>query len=167
MKNSSATLAPACKSCSACSRILPASDFNKCSSSSTGLRYSCRECDAKARSIRVRINQEYVWNLLLNDECRDCGIKDIRVLQFDHIRGVKIDEIANIIAKYSLKVLKEELEKCIPRCANCHQIKTGRDYKWAVMKFWDDFCRKSGIDVVAACESSKLEATVRFCHPAV
>lgn len=55
-------------------------------------------------------------------KCVDCGIKDWRVLQFDHLKDKK-DNIPNMKNR-SIKVIKEEIRKCVLRCANCHQIKT-------------------------------------------
>ena len=57
-------------------------------------------------------------------KCVDCGIKDYRVLQFDHIKD-KINNIPNMVANASkLQNIKNEIKKCEFRCANCHQIKT-------------------------------------------
>lgn len=57
--------------------------------------------------------------------CVDCGIKDVRVLDFDHVRGVKLFTIGN---KNSLseKRLRAEIAKCEVVCANCHRIRTAQ-----------------------------------------
>lgn len=54
--------------------------------------------------------------------CKDCGIKDWRVLDFDHL-GNKAFGIADR-PDLSWKVILAEVEKCEVRCANCHRIKT-------------------------------------------
>lgn len=52
--------------------------------------------------------------------CVDCGISDIRVLQFDHTRD-KQKKIATLL---KIKYAVDELEKCEVVCANCHAIRT-------------------------------------------
>ncbi len=58
--------------------------------------------------------------------CVDCGIADIRVLEFDHVRGVKVAAISNMMRNASFEKLKAEIAKCEVRCANCHAIVTYR-----------------------------------------
>lgn len=54
--------------------------------------------------------------------CVDCGEKDLRVLDFDHVRGVKIDHIGRMVSGYcSVSTLYAEIDKCEVRCANCHR----------------------------------------------
>lgn len=55
--------------------------------------------------------------------CVDCGIKDYRVLDFDHITDNKKKAISQLIS-YSLKCVMIEIDKCVVRCANCHRIVT-------------------------------------------
>lgn len=57
--------------------------------------------------------------------CSVCGIKDPRVLEFDHKDpSTKIASVAGLMAaKVSLKQIKEEIRKCDVLCANCHRIK--------------------------------------------
>lgn len=57
----------------------------------------------------------------------DCGEADPIVLDFDHVRGEKLDNVASLITgagKFSR--LMTEIEKCDVRCANCHRRKTAR-----------------------------------------
>ena len=49
--------------------------------------------------------------------CVDCGISDWRVIQFDHVRGAKLFTVS---ATLDIAKLPSEIEKCDPRCANCH-----------------------------------------------
>jgi hypothetical protein len=53
------------------------------------------------------------------------------VLEFDHVRGVKVRNISEMVrGKFSWRRILEEIEKCEVRCANCHRRKTARDFKW-------------------------------------
>ena len=70
-------------------------------------------------------NREYVNSYLSEHPCIDCGISDIRVLEFDHVRGEKKAAISNLVSSaVSISKIEEEIEKCEVRCANCHRIKT-------------------------------------------
>lgn len=61
----------------------------------------------------------------------DCGISDVRFLQFDHIRGNKKDSIARMIGTAtSWKTIEDEIAKCEVRCANCHSAKTSERGGW-------------------------------------
>lgn len=74
---------------------------------------------AKAR------NKTFVKDYLLTHPCVDCGFTDIRALDFDHIKDVKINHISKMVNScYSLDIIKKEIEKCQVRCANCHRIVT-------------------------------------------
>ena len=54
----------------------------------------------------------------------DCGFEDIRILEFDHIRGSKKKSISRLLSiDAPWKAIQAEIEKWI-RCANCHRIKT-------------------------------------------
>jgi hypothetical protein len=70
-------------------------------------------------------NREYINNYLSDHPCVDCGNNDLRVLEFDHVRGEKEDNIGNASQKsWSIEKLQKEIEKCEVRCANCHRIAT-------------------------------------------
>src|SRR5712664_2964972 len=54
--------------------------------------------------------------------CIDCGEKDLRVLDFDHVRGVKRKNVSSLIgAMVSIRTLLDEIDKCEVRCANDHR----------------------------------------------
>ena len=52
--------------------------------------------------------------------CLDCGEKDQRVLDFDHVRGIKAFTISDHL-DLSPARLYAEIDKCEVRCANCHR----------------------------------------------
>ena len=58
--------------------------------------------------------------------CSDCGIRyPSYVMDFDHVRGVKIMGIANTPSqRYSIDKILQEIAKCDVVCANCHRIRT-------------------------------------------
>ena len=76
------------------------------------------------RSRRIRqINNQLVHDYLLEHPCIDCGEADPRVLEFDHVRGVKSAPVSQFM-EHSWARLFDEIYKCDVRCANCHARKT-------------------------------------------
>lgn len=60
----------------------------------------------------------------LGGVCKQCGIEDHRLLDFDHIDpATKAFAISNNFYK-PLGDLMAEVEKCQLLCANCHRLKT-------------------------------------------
>lgn len=128
------------KTCSKCKVAKPAKEFWKMKSSKDGLQYQCKECiktrfqqnKAKVRVVnkimkRQRRQQQtlQVVIYLQSHGCVDCGEKDPRVLDFDHIKGKKINGISTMISNgCSMITIMDEIAKCEVRCANCHRRRT-------------------------------------------
>lgn len=113
-----------------------------------GLQRSCRTCRKgirkawyarhgqshketvrrQQRKISQQLNQTVVDYLSIHP-CVDCQEEDIVVLEFDHVRGKKIDAISAMVAqRVSIKTLQAEMAKCEIRCANCHRRKTAKQF---------------------------------------
>jgi len=72
----------------------------------------------KRRKLR---NAQFVWEYLEAHPCVDCGETDPRVLQFDHVRGHKLEPLSIMVKRgRPLSVIEHEIDKCEVRCANCH-----------------------------------------------
>lgn len=57
--------------------------------------------------------------------CMDCGIVyPPYVMDFDHVRGVKVRNVSNYGGFSSPTKLLEEIDKCDLVCSNCHRIRT-------------------------------------------
>lgn len=70
-------------------------------------------------------NREIVTKYLQNHPCVDCGNTDIRVLEFDHVKGQKLGNISHAVHQtWSKEKLLNEIAKCEVRCCNCHRIVT-------------------------------------------
>lgn len=80
-------------------------------------------------------NKEYVKQYLLTHPCVDCGITDVRVLQFDHREPDGNHKPISRLIK-SRGLLEKEIAKCDVRCANCHMIRTAEQFGWSRM--WDE-----------------------------
>ena len=48
------------------------------------------------------------------------------VLEFDHVRGTKVEALSRMLPKpsYSVADVAEEISKCEVRCVTCHRIQT-------------------------------------------
>ena len=128
------------KTCISCKESKSLDMFHKNKSKKDGLQNECKEC-CKLRDKKYYDkygSSKYVENSKKNYErnkefvrrykqifcqCIDCGIKDWRVLQFDHMNSKK-HNISDMIYSNSINLIKQEIKKCVTRCANCHQIKT-------------------------------------------
>ena len=70
-------------------------------------------------------NKKRMWDYLLEHPCVDCGIDDPRILEFDHVRGIKSYNVARMVtgSTFSWKKIQEEIDKCDVRCSNCHRLR--------------------------------------------
>lgn len=117
-------------------------DFNKWSKGD-GRQPYCRVCTSAyyqanaekhkaAVTVRARrVNQENGDRLiryLAEHPCVDCGEGDVVVLDFDHVRGDKVNDICTLSRwGISWTRIETEIAKCDVRCANCHRRKTARE----------------------------------------
>jgi len=132
------------KKCSCCKNDKPISDFNKNRSTKDGLHSSCRPCKkamqknwylthikdhkknvAVNKKKHLAIKRTKVAEYLSQHPCVDCGEDNVVVLDFDHVRGQKKNDVSRLVSNgLSWEVVQKEIEKCEVRCANCHRIKT-------------------------------------------
>lgn len=140
------------KKCTKCKQEKLDSEFNKNKKKLDGLQTICKLC-SRARSKqyyrdnidkhkietirrgleRKEKNQEKIKQLLQENCCQDCGIKDWRLLEFDHLpqfdKFKTICELNN--QKYGWETIKKEINKCEIVCANCHRLRTiARSDQW-------------------------------------
>lgn len=76
---------------------------------------------------------------LATHPCVDCGEKDVRVLEFDHL-GNKLREVSAMLHNFTLEKVKTEIAKCQVLCVNCHRRKTAVERRYYT-DIWDE-CRK-------------------------
>ena len=76
-------------------------------------------------------NRELITEYLRQHRCVDCGESDLRVLEFDHVRGKKERNISNLVREgWAWQRIASEIAKCDVRCANCHRRKTVEQFGW-------------------------------------
>lgn len=138
------------KICSKCSLEKPIECFELLRSKGKERRHSdCRECrklyfnkiykerasrkkTVKEHTVNCRIrNLKLMFEYLATHPCVDCGETDPIVLEFDHVRGDKKWNISSRACGASKwETIKEEIDKCDVRCANCHRRRTAKQLNW-------------------------------------
>jgi hypothetical protein len=72
---------------------------------------------------RRQAAREFVFNYLSYHVCEVCAEYRPEMLQFDHVRGKKKANIADMVNQgASIEAIKDEISKCRVICANCHQL---------------------------------------------
>jgi len=115
------------KQCKKCTRFSVKNHYNE------NRQYYLEKTKIRNQGLRREII-EYINHFLSINPCVDCGERDIVVLEFDHgqNRDIKLDAVSRMIRyRTPLKVIKEEINKCQIRCANCHRRKTAQEFKWS------------------------------------
>lgn len=119
------------RKCSDCKKFKAIFSYRKNSSRRDGLSSRCKECDNLKCKKRVAEIKNLVLEYLRVHGCVDCGEKDPVVLEFDHVYGEKDMAISKMIHHVkSINRIKNEISKCVVRCANCHRKKTALDFKY-------------------------------------
>jgi hypothetical protein len=131
--------------CNGCNRTLPVTHFH------SGQR-ACKDCrreymrrrgdlhrrqSRQARDKRRAIARAYVTDILRSGTCRDCGLADPAVLEFDHV-GPKTMEVGKLVREaYRLERVMAEIANCELVCANCHRRRTRRRARsWRIDPGW-------------------------------
>ena len=134
--------------CSKCKTEKDLPSFRKSKKTKSGYNSLCKECESKTQKEwytnnkervldRVKISnkkirekiREYIKEYLSSNPCVNCGENDIVVLEFDHLRD-KHKNITQLLRNTSIRLVKEEIEKCQVLCANCHRRKTAKEQCW-------------------------------------
>lgn len=119
-------------------------------------QYRCKECqkiiskeyyfnninDQKSKSLeRNRIrrseNVSKVFQYLLSHPCVDCGESNPVILEFDHFENKKV-AVAQLLTESTWSKVEQEIKKCDVRCANCHRLKTAKDFNYKIYQLWLD-----------------------------
>lgn len=119
---------------------------SKCRKPRDGSGKYCRSCNkeyqrghyqrnkkiykARAKQKKNEVRQ-LLYEYMQGRVCIDCEEDRIPALQFDHVKGIKKQPIAKMVAnRCSWETILKEIEKCVIRCANCHAVKTAEEQGW-------------------------------------
>lgn len=116
------------KKCCGCKSNRLKRFFRKNKSQNDGLHTECKKCEKNRRNLARKL----VFDILSNcGGCADCGEANVAVLQFDHVRGKKTNDISSMINnRNSLLTIKKEMLKCDIVCSNCHILRTSKQFNW-------------------------------------
>ena len=114
------------KICRYCNKYYPESYFGVALTTKKKVyrRHKCRDCYRATKKNLWDKYRRWLVDYKKRSKCDKCGVKDYRVLEFHHLKSENKDfDIGSVFNKrYGLKGIKEEIEKCIILCANCHKI---------------------------------------------
>ena len=131
--------------CFKCKQKKPVSEFHKDRWKPDGIQSNCKICrrDSNRRSYRNNPKKQYLINkgqrqrnrvlimdYLATHPCVDCGEGNPVVLEFDHLRDKELAITEMINRPHSWQAIQAEIGKCEVRCANCHRIKTAKQFNW-------------------------------------
>lgn len=108
------------KKCKNCEKILPLDNFYNKPGRPNGYSY-CKKCSLFQTLKRQRaIKQKAIE--YKGGSCQVCGLVDAPcVYDFHHIDPSKKDFSISHYKAYSFNLIKDELDKCILLCSNCHR----------------------------------------------
>jgi len=128
------------KTCTQCAKEKPLEEFYKHTARKDGRQSYCKECAKKHfktwkdltperqarqsewKKNRVAENRQLLVDYFKTHPCVDCFEDNIVVLEFDHVRGEKKNNVGTLMARgSSWEKILEEIAKCEVRCANCHR----------------------------------------------
>lgn len=111
------------KKCLKCGRVKHHTSFNKDRRNKDGLDNWCRVCRLRNKKKERKKYNKKVDALKKGLVCAKCGESRTYVLDFHHNNPKK--KIASISDmrdnQVSIEVIKKEIEKTTPLCANCHR----------------------------------------------
>jgi hypothetical protein len=86
-------------------------------------------CGMSPEKISIKKQKEtlarYLKEVKEKNPCMDCKISyPYYMMDFDHVRGQKHANVAELINTLSKKRIDEEIAKCEVVCSNCHRIRT-------------------------------------------
>lgn len=128
------------KICTKCNVEKPLDDFHWRSKAKGTKQAQCKPCKNGYHLNHIEVYRErsrqrnelwrtefreFIWSYLSDKSCVDCGISDIRVLEFDHRDDEeKLYTISGMSRITSLEKAAIEMAKCDIRCVNCHKVRT-------------------------------------------
>lgn len=81
----------------------------------------------------VKIRRRELREYKAQQGCMDCGFNNPLALDFDHrVREEKFMGVSQMVHRYSMERIWQEVAKCDVVCRNCHAIRTFTQMGWAI-----------------------------------
>ncbi len=129
------------KICSKCKEEKELNEFGNNKSKKDGLNNLCKIC-TRVNSSNYYLNlkdktkiknswkksylkkQEFLFSFKDKLKCEKCGYDEYKcALDFHHLDPLKKEfGIGNVTTSKFVNKIEEEIQKCIPLCANCHRV---------------------------------------------
>lgn len=89
-------------------------------------RSRCRPCGVVVVRRQQTDKREWLAAIKVDQGCADCGYREHPdALDFDHLPGTRKEfDLGRGVLSRSWDSIRQEVEKCEVRCANCHRIVT-------------------------------------------
>jgi len=126
------------KQCSLCKTVKPKTEFYVWNKTKDGLMSRCKQCHSNKQKQFRQSNKDHVKAqtkarrdalklkavLYKGDRCEDCSQQfPLCVYDFHHVdSSTKENDIGSMIQS-SWDFVKNELDKCVLLCANCHRCR--------------------------------------------
>lgn len=122
------------KLCQKCNCIKSINEFGYKKYKKSGKDSICKQCSSQRQLKLDRYKKLLVQRFLQFKTCVDCGCKDWKLLENDHIENDKANNIHGLsyrtISKLpTLKKIALELKKCEVVCIKCHRIRTHKRFE--------------------------------------
>lgn len=133
------------KRCRRCLKTRSTRAFARATKAQDGRQSYCRDCNNAYRRARRGTHEDYrrsavqsartqrrkvaeeINKIKAETPCADCNLRwKPWQMQFDHVRGRKMADVATLVRRGSRKRALEEIAKCELVCANCHADRTHR-----------------------------------------
>lgn len=116
------------KQCTKCGKLKDINEFSWKDKKKKKRHTQCKECRQKKREKhkketkeKIHDIREYVRHIKENGCCAKCGEKRWYLLDFHHLHSKLFNISEKIRDGISLESVKNEINKCILLCANCHR----------------------------------------------
>lgn len=120
------------KKCPKCETVKPLTEFYKRSNRNDYGGY-CKSCSNNYHTQRVKEVKLKMIEYKSN-QCNDCGLKHedshYSVFEFHHLDPKEKDPNFDRIKYQKWVKIKDELDKCVMLCANCHRLKHAQIEGW-------------------------------------
>lgn len=110
------------KICTKCGKELPLEDFHWRNKAKGTRRSECKNCHNAYVSAKNAQNREIILDIKKQQKCSKCGESRYYLLDYHHLNPEQKEQnISRMMVKYNINNTLNEIEKCIPLCANCHR----------------------------------------------
>ncbi len=110
------------KTCKICKNILSIESFHKKNMNKDGISNMCKSCHKNYQDSKFEIMSGYITQIKTFFGCCICGENDACCLDCHHVNPqTKLYVISAYRSMGSWKKLRNELNKCILLCSNCHR----------------------------------------------